>query len=342
MNLILYSDLTYPNNALGAFYTPLEEDICFQNAQVALTEIQYPVKYLVDLGTITLKIPKDLRYRDLLNVIPISDLINNLVDKQNVFEQNVENFYQQHYEENFYQELNAFIIELEKDLGDYLQQVQSRSIHDKELKFSDISTQFYQFFNRLFLKHGSYPYASDEIQNFFQKMYSSLDVYVKSFQNLSNQNEFVAERINIRLYDRSTKEELINFFFALFKNISNVKANRIVIENVEGLISYMSIEKNQIIFDKHYPIQIIKNFFIYTDIIYDSIKNSVKEPILRSVVTRGKSGEYINNTFERPYFERLNKTRFNKIYIKITDENHQIVDFQSGPVIAKIHIKGKK
>lgn len=73
-----------------------------------------------------------------------------------------------------------------------------------------------------------------------------------------------------------------------------------------------------------------RTFRVYTDIISDVVTNSDREPILRIINVKERTGEYVEKIFDRPHFETINKTRINKIFIKITDQNKNPIDFKSG------------
>lgn len=158
----------------------------------------------------------------------------------------------------------------------------------------------------------------------------------KTFKTVTNE---------IDIADRSSKEELCDLIMNKLKFLF-VKKSKYVLQLKQGirllnvnqiLNSYVSFVVDEIRIEK--SIISVKNFFIYTDIISDSFYNNQRQPILRVITPKGQVGDNHNILFDRPYFETINKTRLCKIYIKITDQNNQIVNFHSGPIVLKLEIK---
>ncbi len=88
--------------------------------------------------------------------------------------------------------------------------------------------------------------------------------------------------------------------------------------------------------------EMTKYMHIFIDIIKDQLCFNKNLPIIKTIRIKGNQEDIIYEEFKKPQYCDINKTFINKIEIKITDENFIPINFTSGSVDIKIHIRKKK
>lgn len=90
-------------------------------------------------------------------------------------------------------------------------------------------------------------------------------------------------------------------------------------------------------------INILKNYYIFCDLIEDQCFGRKKEKLLKMIKPQGQSMDNICIEFEKPHYVKVSKTFISTIQIKITDEFKKQLNFaqDSGPVILKLHFLKK-
>jgi hypothetical protein len=80
-------------------------------------------------------------------------------------------------------------------------------------------------------------------------------------------------------------------------------------------------------------------FFVYCDVVQDSIVGDVKAPLLRSVIARGHYGENVHEVFSKPMYLPLRTNQFDTVRISIKDESGRPVKFNYGNSCVTLHFR---
>lgn len=80
-------------------------------------------------------------------------------------------------------------------------------------------------------------------------------------------------------------------------------------------------------------------FFVYCDIIEDSIVGDVRAPLLRATVARGSYGDNIRDIYIKPLYHPVRTNRFDTISISITTESGDLVPFNFGSSCVTLHFR---
>lgn len=245
--------------------------------------------------------------------------------------------------------LNGIVVSLESMYFSYFRFFKTCSASDNELEINTVTTKFLLFYDKYSNYHADHNYKTETNRNFFQKIINS---FISIKEKLEEINEKSQKKVTFEIIinDRVGRHELMEYFTNKLANLSTIKNKSVlrlknnmrIIEHDPKLNTLASFTGKEITFNKTYPLSSIDSFYIYTDIISDSIRNSIKEPILRVITPKGRFGENINFVFDRPIFQTINKTRLCKILIKITDQNQNPINFNSGAITLKIEIKNTR
>ena len=84
------------------------------------------------------------------------------------------------------------------------------------------------------------------------------------------------------------------------------------------------------------------SMFIYTDIIRETLVGNIYAPLLRNVCIVPKRYNYVQQSYDRIHYEKLISNRINNIEIKICDSLGQLMKFNFGDIIIKIHFKRRR
>jgi hypothetical protein len=80
-------------------------------------------------------------------------------------------------------------------------------------------------------------------------------------------------------------------------------------------------------------------FFVYCDVVQDSVVGDVKAPLLRSVIARGRYGENVHEVFSKPMYLPLRTNQFDTIRISIKDESGRPIKFNYGNSCVTLHFR---
>lgn len=174
----------------------------------------------------------------------------------------------------------------------------------------------------------------------FQQMYGAMGKYADRFEkqisiNIKNNCDYKEIEeffINLNLSNCTISSNKNKIKLAFIQNII-FKADAAVFENFKVLITTNSVE-----FQTPHKLNVIKNFFVYTNIINDDLKFQNNEQLLQIIKADGDDLELVHKNFENPHYLSLNKTYINSIEIQIKDSKDQFVKFSSPPVL-KLHFQ---
>ena len=103
----------------------------------------------------------------------------------------------------------------------------------------------------------------------------------------------------------------------------------------------MTQDKKSIEFKVPKIFSIIKNMYIHTDIIDEIQINNEKKAILQIINHIGDHSSTCFKQFDRPKYFNIIKTLINHISIKITDQENDLIDFETSPILTLNIIKTK-
>lgn len=86
----------------------------------------------------------------------------------------------------------------------------------------------------------------------------------------------------------------------------------------------------------------IHSMFIYTDIVRETLVGNIYAPLLRNVNVVPKNDTYVQRSFDHIHYMKLNSNRINNIEIKICDSLGELIKFNFGDIIIKIHFRRRK
>lgn len=86
----------------------------------------------------------------------------------------------------------------------------------------------------------------------------------------------------------------------------------------------------------------ISSIFVYTDIVDNVIVGDSLSPLLRNVVVNGTFGDIIEREFYNPFYKNLNKGRIEEIEISLRDDTGNLIPFEFGKTLLRLHFRLKK
>ena len=82
--------------------------------------------------------------------------------------------------------------------------------------------------------------------------------------------------------------------------------------------------------------------FVYCNLIEHQAVGGSLVPLLRTVPIKGSFGQNIDRVFLSPHYSNLRTNTFDSIEIKICRDTGELVDFNFGKVILKVHLQKRK
>ena len=86
----------------------------------------------------------------------------------------------------------------------------------------------------------------------------------------------------------------------------------------------------------------LQQVFIYTSCIKESVIGNQYSNLLRIVFPNNEPGTYFCKVFTHPHYHEVNSEYLNYIRITLRDNQGQLIRFESGDVICKLHFRKKK
>lgn len=81
--------------------------------------------------------------------------------------------------------------------------------------------------------------------------------------------------------------------------------------------------------------------FVYCSICESQIVGDAHVPLLRTVYVKGNQGETINQIYDSPHYVPVNTSKFDTIEINIKNDMDELVSFETGKVLCKLHFRQK-
>ena len=85
----------------------------------------------------------------------------------------------------------------------------------------------------------------------------------------------------------------------------------------------------------------LNSIYVYTNIIEDCIVGNASVPLLRNVLVSGSYGDIVQQTFIQPHYLRISQNRIKDIEIILRDDKGDLIPFEHGKVIVKLHFRRK-
>jgi hypothetical protein len=85
----------------------------------------------------------------------------------------------------------------------------------------------------------------------------------------------------------------------------------------------------------------VHNIYVYTDIVKDTLVGNIYTTLLRIVSVESKPGTHISRVFSHLYYHQVNTNNLSQIEISTKDNQGQLIKYQSGEVIVKLHFRKK-
>lgn len=82
--------------------------------------------------------------------------------------------------------------------------------------------------------------------------------------------------------------------------------------------------------------------YVYTDIVDHQVVGDAYVPLLRFIPVQGKSGDFVNNIYDKPHYIPVNKHHIDTITVEIKTDQNKNVPFRFGKVIVKLHFRPRK
>lgn len=348
------TDKFYTLNTNGCFVTNIDQLVLKKKYKVALTDFIYTNDLEILLGNIKIalsNITDEENDKHLKSMISFQDELNNI-----------------------YFEILKSIAALQKlkpyDPWDFVN-VSKANSNDVNLKNVEalcrkLLNSYTSFYFKMYanrertyyygINHAIYENISnlvDAIDHSYQKdailkelnkiKFEELIKRITEFVNLNNKMYF--KNLTLKLIDKTTAEDIKKYLIEKLSNdLIEVKSiqNKLLLHSKLNLKILNCDEKIKQIF----KIKILNNGIEFTipqklnNVKYLSIQTDIideKEPPLRLIKCEGEV--LANNiiTYDRPHYFSINKTLINHIKIKITDQDKNIINFQTPPII-KLHL----
>ncbi len=155
-------------------------------------------------------------------------------------------------------------------------------------------------------------------------------ILIAIYEKITKINTLKTEIYELNHKDRCEKFQL---------NIHNLITNNTTSSDykIVNIFSDFVTQKETVLYSK--TSKYIHNFLIFTDIISDNQVLNKNQQIMKIIKPEGVCGDYIEKIFDRPHYLQCNKTYISKINIQIRDNNFNFINFSSGSVICKLHLK---
>ena len=317
----------FKNNTYSKFNCILDNQLCLEcQYELGLSSIIFPCDYLVEFCSFQIVyFPKNIitKEKSDLSITKFQILNNEIKNLKLNFNNTSFNFLNSQLlfesifvflKENIVNE----ILNFEKILDDLL------SFLNKEIKLKfDKINNFVEFLIHLKINIERFILENQIIENFIIKIpdRSSLEIVKERInKSLSRFDVEINAGVNVLKLKFKSKFIIKIKFDSLFQNITS-----------QNVFNYT------IRFNKSGQLNLVKYFEIFTDI----ISNDFNNPMLKQFKCEGQFDETTEINFERIQYFSINRTYLKLFYFEIKDQNHNFIDFQSGPIILNLSIVKK-
>ena len=369
---LVNNDTAYSNNKNGAFISNIKQ-MDFKNSKikVALTDINYTNIIKLNLGSIEIKLKNismdeenhhknyinDFKYEIANRSYDINNVVK-IIKNRNIFFKNVIDTDSPQIK-HLYELLDEFKSQFQKifdhmnnNIGKTFFYYISECINIvKDMNLINVNQSIFDKFNL---------YTFDFRDTSFEKKFiSEMVLLISKLQNLiNNKHSAINFKCDLIIYDKWSFDDFNNYLTDKFSNllefykIENIK-NKILINSSAQITSFlcskqisenfmcMVTNKKSIEFKVNKKIDIVKNVYIYTDIIEQNSISQESASILQIIKTEGEFSEEVCKSYLNPKYLNVNKTLINSISIILKDRYNKILEFESSPNITLKFIEKK-
>ena len=270
--------------------------------------------------------------------------------------------------ENEIADLEIKCIEIENKMVEYFRYIRFKAKIDETLILNELQNVESDFSNVLkidsslsevnseiiyVLQHENLNRCFDKIKSLHKNVTEM--IYPRTSQTLNRtkretlriDNEInINDRITIEDFEDILEQKYSDFIKLEKKNHLEIRVNRDKYDILD--VKFINFPQktfleyvDKIVLNVR-KIQIIPNFYIYTDIISSQNVSETKLPLLKIVKVEGNNNDFIHKEYTQPQYLSLNKTVLNTIHIRILDHNNKLIKFNNSTLIIKLHIKKAK
>lgn len=354
------NDRSYQSNQHGSFISNIGPLILKKKYKIAITDFNYVNNISRDFGEFQIVI-RNLSEEDINNhIIFCEDFENKVKEYERKIKKLVTRIEIRDTFENeiIDGEISPDYEEVKRKVNDFKENVliklENYIDNNKNKNFTYRLADSLQIFLILFQSIKNLPAYTSFVRDFIweDNIEKDFKIFVDKIENFVFDSVTKFKFIkNFVLYDRSTFEDFFNYLTEItqFFNFISLKfeSGKILV-NLSSSFEFKCSEMIQkyfkckvnlssIVLTVPKLITFIKNLYISTDIIEENQYSQFKKPILQVIKPEGQYLENNTKSFERPRYFNVNKSFINFISIIITDQNNEIVNFETSPLIT-LHI----
>lgn len=86
----------------------------------------------------------------------------------------------------------------------------------------------------------------------------------------------------------------------------------------------------------------LHSIYIYSNIVDDCVVGNTVAPLLRTVLVEGNYGDFVQKTYIHPHYLPISYNRINDIEISLRDDLGNLIPFEFGKVLVKLHFRRKR
>ena len=84
------------------------------------------------------------------------------------------------------------------------------------------------------------------------------------------------------------------------------------------------------------------SIYVYCDLVAHRQVGDYMVPLLRVVPTNDKTTDMIYRIFEKPHYQRLARTQFNTVEIRLTTDTGKPLSFVNGKAVVTLHLRSRR
>jgi len=362
------SNKLFDNNTNGYFNSKIDQIVLKKSYKCALVDFSYCNKISKNLGSIEIHLNNsDTKINEKHNnfIIIFNTSFDLLRDNINNYLKSIATYHiidifdNQAEIDNKYKSLAVLVNELHK----LYKQLYQYMIENKEKNYRYYRTHLLST-EPIFKKLNTMAVKDDKIiQELDNLNFNELIKKIKEF-SLNNFKSFYL-KLDFQLYNKWSNDAIVDYLAyqitqnSNFKMNSKFNKNKIIftindklnsslICNLYGdaiinnfFIITKSADKKTVEINIPKVFNFIKAFYVHTDIIEETQLMNKKQAVIQAITSKGDFLEDIFINYDRPKYFNINKTLINYISIKITNQDNEILDFESPPTLTLSIIQNK-
>jgi hypothetical protein len=214
----------------------------------------------------------------------------------------------------------------------------------------------------LFVPPGHYPTAQkliDGIEFAKEKLSESIQTALSELRKQEKTNRVDGggegkKKKNKKYHLPELHTDVYNFAFTYNDTLKRVlfKGQRNTIKSVElsEKLKYMLGFETRLFYETEkvwakYTPDMRNGFYslyLYCDMVEPQIVGNTIIPLLRTVHIEGNHGDIIEKLYNAPHYVQLNKKEIDQISIEVRDDRDQLVPFDFGKIVVKLHFRKKR